>query len=72
VTLLLPLQSPSRVPVIGSDTAPAKLMSEKSISDSAETAAQESVRWVPIALDSKDVLQTAVVPAPTVKVPVIV
>ncbi len=68
---LLPLQSPSLVPLTGA-AAPAMVMSRKSMSVSDATAAQVSVRVVPMVFDCKKCRIVALVPAESVSVPVMV
>lgn len=68
---LLPLQSPKRVPDTGA-AAPAMMMSRKSMSVGVATAAQVSVRVVPRVLDCTNVRIVALVPAESVRVPLIV
>ncbi len=68
---LLPLQSPKRVPLTGA-AAPAMVMSRKSMSVSDATAAQVNVRVVPMVSDCTNVLIVALVPAESVKVPLMV
>lgn len=68
---LLPLQSPKRVPDTGA-AAPAMVMSRKSMSVREATAAQVSVRVVPIVADRANVRMVALVPAESVKVPLMV
>ena len=70
--LLLPPQSPNRVPVTGKDIAPAKLISLKSISVTELMAAQVNVRCVPTVFDASIVRYEAAVPAFNVNVPLIV
>ena len=67
---LLPLQSPSRVPLTGA-AAPAIVMSRKSASVPAN-AAQVSVRVVPRVSDRTKVRMVASVPADSVRVPLMV
>ena len=67
---LLPLQSPKRVPDTGA-AAPAIIMSRKSTSV-ADTAAQVSVRVVPMASDRTKCRVVALVPAESVRVPLMV
>ena len=68
---LFPLQSPNRVPLTGA-AAPAIAISLKSMSVRVSTAPQVSVRVVPIPLDVTKVLMVALVPAESVRVPLMV
>ncbi len=68
---LLPLQSPKRGPLTGA-AAPAIVMSRKSMSVGAATAAQVSVRAVPMVSDRTNVRIEASVPADSVSVPLMV
>lgn len=68
---LFPLQSPNRVPLTGA-AAPAMVMSRKSMSVSEATAAQVSVRVVPSVFDRTNVRMVALVPAESVRVPLMV
>lgn len=67
---LLPLQSPKRVPLTGA-AAPAMVMSRKSASVP-EKAAQVSVRVVPMVSERTNVRIVALVPADSVRVPLMV